>query len=109
MPYCKQQKGLVYSSRGSVVKVQAQISIYPLKTNSLSEPIEQFCGILKNRGLKVQTRAMDSLVVGESDAIFISVQKAFEQIAEKYDVAMDFKISNACPKKAVKQVNKEQI
>ena len=84
------------------MKVQAQISIYPLKTESLSEPIEEFCRILKNKGLKVQTRTMDSFVVVESDAIFKSVQEAFEQIAKKYDVVMDFKISNSCPKEAEK-------
>jgi len=82
------------------MKIQAQISIYPLRTKSLSEPIGEFCRILKDKGLKVQIRTMDSLVIGESDAIFKSVREAFEQIAEKYDVAMDFKISNACPKEA---------
>jgi len=80
------------------MKVQVQISIYPLKTKSLSEPIEEFCKILKDRGLKVETQSMGSLIIGESDAIFKSVREAFEQIAEMYDVAMDFKISNACPK-----------
>jgi len=82
------------------MKVQVQISIYPLRTESLSDPINEFCRILKDKGLKVQTRTMDSLVIGQSDAIFKSVREAFEQIAEKYDVAMDFKISNACPKEA---------
>jgi len=82
------------------MKVQVQISIYPLKTSSLSEPIEEFCRILKNKGLKVKTRTMDSFIVEESDTIFKSVREAFEQIAEKYDVTMDFRISNACPKEA---------
>ncbi len=80
------------------MRVQAQISIYPLKTKSLYAPIDEFCRILKDKGLKVQTRTMDSLIIGQSDVIFKSVQEAFGQIAEKYDVAMDFKISNACPK-----------
>lgn len=82
------------------MKVQVQISIYPLKTSSLSEPIDEFCRILKDKGLKVQTRTMDSFIVGESDTIFKSAREAFEQIAEKYDVTMDFRISNACPKEA---------
>ena len=82
------------------MKVQAQISIYPLKTSSLSEAIDEFCRKLKDKGLKVQTRTMDSFVIGASDVIFKSVREAFEQIAEKYDVVMDFKISNACPKEA---------
>ena len=79
------------------MKVQAQVSIYPLKTKSLSEPIDEFCRILKDRGLKVETQTMGSFVVGQSDIIFDSVQRAFEQIAEKYNVVMDLKISNACP------------
>ena len=85
------------------MKIQVQISIYPLKTKSLSEPIGEFCRILKDKGLKVQTRTMDSFVIGQSDAVFKSVQEAFEQIAEKYNVVMDFKISNACPKEAIKK------
>jgi len=85
------------------MKVQALISIYPLKTNSLSEPIAEFCKMLKDKDLKVKTRTMDSLVVGESGVIFKSVQEAFEQIVEKYDIAMDLKISNACPEEAKKK------
>ena len=89
------------------MKVQAQISIYPLKTSSLSEPIDEFCRILKDKGLKVQTRTMDSLIIGESDIIFKALREAFGLIAEKYNVVMDFKISNACPKEAEKNAKKE--
>jgi len=85
------------------MKVQVQISIYPLRIESLSKPIDEFCKILKDKGLKVQTRSMDSLVIGQSDTIFKSVREAFEQIAEKYNIVMDFKISNACPKEAAKK------
>jgi uncharacterized protein YqgV (UPF0045/DUF77 family) len=79
------------------MKIQAEISIYPLKTKSLSEPINEFCQILENKGLKVETRTMSSFVVEESEAVFKSVQKAFEKLAEKYDLVMDIKVSNACP------------
>ncbi|MFA5658098.1 MAG: YkoF family thiamine/hydroxymethylpyrimidine-binding protein [Oscillospiraceae bacterium] len=91
------------------MKVQVQISIYPLRTETLSEPIGEFCRILKGKGLKVQTQTMDSLVIGESDIVFESVRDAFEQIAEKYNIVMDFKVSNACPKEVEKRVKKEQI
>ncbi len=91
------------------MKVQVQISIYPLRTESLSEPIGEFCRILKDRGLKVQTQTMGSFIVGETDTIFKSIQEAFKQIAEKHDVVMDFKISNACPREAKKKLKKEQI
>jgi uncharacterized protein YqgV (UPF0045/DUF77 family) len=91
------------------MKVQTQVSIYPLKTKSLSEPIDEFCRILKDRGLKVETQTMGSFVVGESDIIFKSVQEAFEQLIQKYQIVLNMKISNACPKEAKKKVKKEQI
>ncbi|MDD5134115.1 MAG: YkoF family thiamine/hydroxymethylpyrimidine-binding protein [Phycisphaerae bacterium] len=80
------------------MKVQAQVSVYSLKTKSLSEPIDEFCGILKDRGLKVETQTMSSLVTGESDIIFKSVQEAFEQLTQSYQIVMSMKISNACPR-----------
>jgi uncharacterized protein YqgV (UPF0045/DUF77 family) len=87
------------------MKVQVQISIYTLRTNSLSEPIDEFCRILEKNGLEVETQTMGSLITGESDIVFNSVQQAFEIIAQKYDVVMDFKVSNACPG----QVNKKNL
>jgi len=85
------------------MKIQAEISIYPLKTKSLSGPIDEFCRILKNKGVKVETGIMSSFVVGESEIVFASVQEAFEKVAEKYDIAMDMKVSNACPNRAEKE------
>jgi len=35
------------------MKVQAEISIYPLRTQSLSEPVEEYCRILRDYGLEV--------------------------------------------------------
>ena len=84
------------------MKVHVQINIYPLKTSSLSEPAGEFFRILKDKGLKVQTGTMNSFVICQSEAIFKSVQEAFEKIAEKYNVVMDFKISNACQEEAKK-------
>ena len=91
------------------MKVQADVSIYPLKIKSISEPIDECCRILEDGGLKVETHTMGSFIVGESDTVFKSVQEAFGQIAEKYNVVMDFKISNACPKETTRKVKKEQI
>ena len=82
------------------MKIQAEISIYPLKTKSLSEPINEFCLTLENKGLQVETRTMSSFVVEESEIVFKSVQEAFGKLAEKYDVVMNIKVSNACPKEA---------
>ncbi len=92
------------------MRIQAQVSIYPLKTNSLSLPIDEFCQILTNGGLKVRKGLMSSFVTGESEIIFRAVRGAFETLARKYDLVMDFKVSNSCPE-SVSNNNpvKEQI
>jgi uncharacterized protein YqgV (UPF0045/DUF77 family) len=52
------------------MKIQMQVSIYPLRTQSLSEPIGEFCRILQDKELQVETLTMGSLVTGESGVIF---------------------------------------
>jgi uncharacterized protein YqgV (UPF0045/DUF77 family) len=79
------------------MKVRAEISLYPLKTTELSSPIDEFCWILQTQGLEVQIGPMSSSVSGECKYLFKAIQKAFEQLAEKYQVVMTAKISNACP------------
>lgn len=79
------------------MKVQAEISIYPLRVKSLSEPVEAFCKTLRERGLEVKTTAMSSFVSCESNDLFNACQEAFEQIAETYDAVLNMKVSNSCP------------
>ena len=79
------------------MKVQAEISVYPLRTQSLSEPVEKFCKVLRDHGLEVKTTAMSTFVSGESRELFKACNEAFEQLVKKYDVVMNMKISNACP------------
>lgn len=79
------------------MKVQAEVSLYPLRQNDLTEPIQQFVESLKNENINVKTRSMSSVLLGDSKIIFQSLQKAFEQAAQKYEVVLTVKISNACP------------
>jgi uncharacterized protein YqgV (UPF0045/DUF77 family) len=79
------------------MKVRAEISVYLLKTTELSSPVGEFCRILKAQGLEVKIGSMGSSVSGECNDLFKAVQEAFEQLAEKYQVVMTAKISNACP------------
>jgi len=78
------------------MKVRAEISLYPLKTTELSNPIDEFCRILQAQGLEVQIGPMSSSVYGECKDLFNAFQEAFGQLAEKYQVVMTAKISNAC-------------
>ena len=79
------------------MKVQAEVSLYPLRQNDLTEPIQQFVESLKNENLNVKTGSMSSVISGEESIVFQSLQKAFEQAAQKYEVVLTAKISNACP------------
>jgi uncharacterized protein YqgV (UPF0045/DUF77 family) len=79
------------------MKVQAEISLYPLRQNELTKPIQQFVQVLENNKLKVELGPMSSLVTGDSQTVFENLQKAFEKIAQKYEVVMTAKVSNACP------------
>ncbi len=79
------------------MKIQAEISIYPLRQNELTEPIRQFVKLLKNDKLRVEVGPMSTLVTGEASGVFENLQKAFERLAQRYEVVMTAKISNACP------------
>ena len=79
------------------MKVQAEISLYPLRQNELTKPIQQFIQALESNKLKVEIGPMSSLVTGESQVVFEQLQKAFERLAQKYEIVMTAKISNACP------------
>ena len=79
------------------MKVQAELSLYPLCQNDLTEPIKQFIERLENNRLKVKTGSMSSVVTGDSQAVFEGLQKAFEQVAGEYKVVVIAKVSNACP------------
>ncbi len=85
------------------MKVQAEISLYPLRQNELTKPIQQFVQVLDNDKLQVKTGSMSTLVTGESRVVFENLQKAFEQVAKKYEVVVSARISNACP-----EVNKDE-
>jgi len=79
------------------MKIQAEISLYPLRQNDLAKPIQQFIESLESDNLTVKTGSMSSVVSGDSQVVFHSLQKAFEQTAQKYEVVLAVKISNACP------------
>jgi len=77
--------------------VQAEISLYPLRTNNLRHAIEEFLGELKAAGLTVTPGNMSSTVSGEADAVFPAVGTAFKTAAENHPVVLVMKVSNACP------------
>jgi len=85
------------------MKVQAEISLYPLRQNELTKPIQQFIQALENNKLKVELGPMSTLITGDEPTVFESLQKAFEKLAQRYEIVLTAKISNACP-----EVNKDK-
>ena len=79
------------------MKVQVEISLYPLHCSDLTEPIQQFAELLKANDLKVEIGPMSTLMSGDSQVIFENIKKAFETLAAEYRLVMTAKISNACP------------
>jgi uncharacterized protein YqgV (UPF0045/DUF77 family) len=79
------------------MKVQAEVSLCPLRTEKLSGPIAEFCQALRLPGLYVETRSMSTFVSGESETLFQALREGFEGLAHKTEIVVDLKISNACP------------
>ena len=84
------------------MKVQAQISLYPLRRPGLAEPIGRFVELLRQEGLNVEVGPMSTQVTGDSKVLFASLAEAFEDAAQRGDIVLLLKVSNACPAKAEK-------
>ena len=79
------------------MNVQAQASLYPLRTATLTEPIDRFLERLRNGGLSVAIGPMSSRIVGQCDQVFHGLAEAFQDAARGGDVVLTVKVSNACP------------
>jgi uncharacterized protein YqgV (UPF0045/DUF77 family) len=63
------------------MKVQAEVSVYPLRTLTLSRSIAAFCEVLRSHGLDVQTRSMSTFATGECSAVLEALRDGFERLA----------------------------
>ena len=79
------------------MKIQAEVSLYPLRISNLSKPIEEFLNALKHSDLEIVSGPMSTRIKGDSDTIFAALRSAFTSVIDEYEVVMSVKISNACP------------
>ena len=79
------------------MNVQAEASLYPLRTSGLGHTIEEFLGEMKAAGLTVQPGNMSSTMSGDVRTVFSTIRAAFEAVAENDQVVLVLKVSNACP------------
>lgn len=80
------------------MKIQAEVSLYPLRTAALMESIESFLGHLRRRGLSVEIGPMSSRISGECRNMFYALSEALEAVGRESDVVLTVKVSNACPR-----------
>ena len=77
--------------------VSAQISLYPLRQEHLSPAIKKIAHVFEEAGLHPQVGPMSTVIEGDSDAVFSSLQKAFVEASNTGQVVLNVTISNACP------------
>ncbi|MCA1810048.1 MAG: YkoF family thiamine/hydroxymethylpyrimidine-binding protein [Kiritimatiellia bacterium] len=79
------------------MKIQAELSLYPLRTQHLSGNIANFTETLQGAGLHPKTGAMSTSLSGEVGQVFAAVARAFERCAASSDIVLVLKAGNACP------------
>lgn len=85
------------------MKIQAELSLYPLKTDLIENVVRNFLKELSKSGVSVVTGEMSTLVAGESEEIFHVVGECFEKACRTDEIVLVVKFSNACPEKATRK------
>lgn len=76
--------------------VSAQVSLYPLRQESIGPAIRHLVRMLCQRGLRTRVGEMSTLLWGEEETIFDALKEAFHRAAERGDTVMVVTLSNAC-------------
>lgn len=78
--------------------LSAQLSIYPLRQQSLSLTINEALEVLKGFGLNIIPGSMSTLILGKSGDLWTALKRVFSAASEHGQVVMIVTLSNACPK-----------
>ena len=81
------------------MKIQAELSLYPLKTDLIEKVVRNFIKELSKSGVSVVPGQMSTLVAGENEEVFRVVGECFEKVCRTEKVVLVVKFSNACPEK----------
>jgi uncharacterized protein YqgV (UPF0045/DUF77 family) len=80
-----------------MIGISAQVSLYPLRQQSLSPAIEQAMAAFEQHDVQVEPGSMSTVLVGDDSEVFGALQAAFRQVAEQGHAVMVVTVSNACP------------
>lgn len=59
------------------MNIQAEVSLYPLRSRELAGPIDMFCQALARSGLEVQQGPMSTRISGDLEGVFGGLRQAF--------------------------------
>lgn len=79
------------------MKIQAEVSLYPLRTPTLAPTLDLFLQRLGEKHISLTPGTMSSRVSGEAADVFNALSQAFTEAARQRDVVLIVKASNACP------------
>lgn len=79
------------------MKVEMEVSLYPLAEGKLQHPVEDFTELLEQHGCTVEHTSLSSMVKGESTKVFEALRLGYEQAARKSGCVLIVKACNACP------------
>lgn len=77
--------------------VQAEVSLYPLRTKEISPTLDSFIETIKTDAIVVETGAMSSRITGDIAEMFLALASGFAAVAKDQEVVLIIKVSNACP------------
>ncbi len=76
------------------MRVQAEVSFYPLKAQDVTREITAFVDALRARGVEVELGPLSALVRGESGAVFDALKHAYAACASHGTAALVVKYVN---------------
>ena len=78
-------------------QISAQVSVYPLRRQSIGPVIRRAVRCLRQHELDVRVGEMSTTVWGDEQALFDALREAFRLLAEDGDVVMHVTRSDTCP------------
>ncbi len=79
------------------MKVQMEVSLYPLETKELLPSIKAFNDALRKQGFEVEVGLLSSYITGESEKLFPALGRAFDNIAQQHRCVLITKIARLNP------------
>jgi len=79
------------------MKVQAEVSLYPLRTQDVGGVVELFCRCLSETAMALDVGPMSTRMSGDVKEVFDALRDAFAELAADNQIVLTMKVSNACP------------